>query len=324
MKFVIVCLTISVVTSCVSMSQEPSTTAVDAGNAILQRFVGKWTTKSTPVTADSIAPTAYMGTMEAHMLGNTWLINEYDAVMSGMQFNAIQRLGYDADKKTYFGTWADSFMTYEWKLEGEIDGNRLIVNSKGSDPSKPGKQAHFRDEYEFKSPDLILTTSSIQTADGKWSPFMTGQFRRSAATNKPEQRTEVMPFLMFEGQAEEAMTFYTSLFPDAKIESVQKYGPDEAEKEGSIKMAKFTVAGQRVMCIDSPPIHDITFTPSFSFFVECESEDQLDKLFAKLSKDGKVMMPLDNYGFSQKFGWTSDRFGVSWQLNLAADVAISK
>ena len=71
------------------------------------------------------------------------------------------------------------------------------------------------------------------------------------------------------------------------------------------------------MCFDSPTKHDFTFTPAISIFVECESEAEQDQAFAQMSADGKVFMPLASYGFSKKFGWVSDRFGVSWQLNLA-------
>lgn len=59
-----------------------------------------------------------------------------------------------------------------------------------------------------------------------------------------------------------------------------------------------------------------TFTPSMSIFVDCENEAESNQAFQQLSEGGKVLMPLDNYGFSKKFGWVSDRFGVSWQLNL--------
>jgi len=121
---------------------------------------------------------------------------------------------------------------------------------------------------------------------------------------------------MFIEKAEEAIDFYKTVFPDLEVESVNKYKAGDAQKEGTIKTAVFVIAGQRIMCTDSPDVHDFEFTPSFSFFVECENEDQLKTRFEKLSKDGKVMMPLNNYGFSQKFGWTSDKFGVSWQLNL--------
>ena len=70
------------------------------------------------------------------------------------------------------------------------------------------------------------------------------------------------------------------------------------------------------MCIDSPAKHAFTFTPSHSFFVECESDAEIERLAAALGAEGKVLMPLDNYGFSRRFSWVSDRFGVSWQLNL--------
>lgn len=128
--------------------------------------------------------------------------------------------------------------------------------------------------------------------------------------------TTIRPFLMFEGKAEEAMTLYVSLFPGSRIDSMSKYGPGEAGAEGTVQLASFTLAGQTVMCIDSPAKHAFTFTPSFSFFVDLPSLEDLEKIAAILGKDGAVMMPLDNYGFSQRFTWLSDRFGVSWQLNL--------
>jgi predicted 3-demethylubiquinone-9 3-methyltransferase (glyoxalase superfamily) len=126
----------------------------------------------------------------------------------------------------------------------------------------------------------------------------------------------VTTFLMFEGKAEEAMTFYVSLFRGA-VTRVEKYGPGEPGKEGSVKKADFTLAGHRLACIDSPVRHAFTFTPSVSLFVDCEDEAELDRAFAALSEGGTVMMPPGNYGFSRKFTWVSDRFGVSWQLNLA-------
>jgi predicted 3-demethylubiquinone-9 3-methyltransferase (glyoxalase superfamily) len=121
---------------------------------------------------------------------------------------------------------------------------------------------------------------------------------------------------MFEGVAEEAMNFYVSLFRGSEIQQVERYGPDGPGAEGTVKVARFTLAGQDLMCIDSPAKHAFTFTPSISLFVDCESEAELDELFGRLSAGGGVLMPLGNYGFSTKFGWVNDRFGVSWQLNL--------
>jgi len=109
------------------------------------------------------------------------------------------------------------------------------------------------------------------------------------------------PFLMFQGgEAAEAMAFYASLFPDGKV----------------LDERTFTVAGQSVMCVNSPVKHAFDFTPSISLFIECESEAELRRLAAALGDRGKELMPIANYGFSTLFSWVSDRFGVSWQLNL--------
>jgi len=128
--------------------------------------------------------------------------------------------------------------------------------------------------------------------------------------------TTIRPFLMFEGAAEEAMNLYVSLFPGSRIDSINRYGAGEQGAEGTVQLATFTLAGQTVMCIDSPAKHAFTFTPSFSFFVDLETGEELERLAAILGKDGTIMMPLDNYGFSRRFTWFNDRFGVSWQLNL--------
>ena len=126
----------------------------------------------------------------------------------------------------------------------------------------------------------------------------------------------VIPFLMFDGAAEDAMNFYISLFKGSQISHIDRYGPGEPGKEGSVKTANFILAGQQFMSIDSPAKHDFSFTPSMSLFVNCEDEHELQEAFLQLSSGGSVLMPLDNYGFSKQFGWLNDRFGVSWQLNL--------
>ena len=129
-------------------------------------------------------------------------------------------------------------------------------------------------------------------------------------------KTKVTPFLMFEGKAEEAMLFYVSLLADSRVDNVLRYGKNEAGAEGTVMRADFTLAGQPVICIDSPVKHAFTFTPSMSMFVDCADEQEIGTLFAKLSDHGGVMMPLGDYGFSRKFAWVADRYGVSWQLNL--------
>lgn len=110
------------------------------------------------------------------------------------------------------------------------------------------------------------------------------------------------------------MTLYVSLVPDSSVVAVERYGAEGPGIEGSIKVATFSLGGLRIMCSDSPVHH--AFTPSNSLFVTCASDDELERLAAGLGEGGQFLMPLDNYGFSRRFGWLNDRFGVSWQLNL--------
>ncbi len=127
----------------------------------------------------------------------------------------------------------------------------------------------------------------------------------------------VSTFLMFQdGNAQNAMSLYASVFPGARVEHIERYGPGEPGPEGTVKVARLDLNGHRLMFSDSFVKHAFTFTPSVSLFVDFASADELDAAFAKLSAGGKVYMPVDNYGFSRRFGWCGDRFGVTWQLNL--------
>ncbi len=128
---------------------------------------------------------------------------------------------------------------------------------------------------------------------------------------------KITTFMMFNGQAKDAMNFYISLFPDSLILSITRYGPNQASAEGSVMHAACTLNGQEFMCIDSSIEHDFTFTPAMSLYVNCETEAEIDGLFDALSQDGQILMPLDRYPFSDKFAWVADKYGVSWQLSLA-------
>ena len=126
----------------------------------------------------------------------------------------------------------------------------------------------------------------------------------------------VTTFLMFEGGAEEAMNFYVSLFRGSEMRHVQRYGPGEPGREGTVNRGGFRLGTQEFLCFDSPVSHGFTFTPSMSIFVDCESESEFDHAYKQLSAGGEVLMPVGNYGFSSKFAWLNDRFRVSWQLNV--------
>ncbi|MGX7593983.1 VOC family protein [Planococcus plakortidis] len=118
----------------------------------------------------------------------------------------------------------------------------------------------------------------------------------------------ITTFLLFQGQAEEAMKLYTSIFDNSQIDSVTH------RDDGKVEQASFTLAGTEYMCIDSPIPHEFTFTPAVSLFVQVDDEEQFDRVYNALSEGGKVLMEPGDYGFSRKFGWCNDRFGVSWQV----------
>ncbi len=120
-----------------------------------------------------------------------------------------------------------------------------------------------------------------------------------------------------QGKAEEAIKLYTSLFRRSQVVSVERNGAGENEPEGSVKLARFTINGTELMAMDSALGHQFSFTPSISLYIECDSLREIESVFQSLADGGTELMPLDNYVFSQKFGWLNDKYGVSWQLNLA-------
>ncbi|SHN82030.1 VOC family protein [Desulfitobacterium chlororespirans] len=130
-------------------------------------------------------------------------------------------------------------------------------------------------------------------------------------------KQKITTFLMFQdGNAEEAMNFYISLFDNSKIVNITRYGANEAGQEGTVMHAVFSLNGQEYMCIDSYVKHEFTFTPAISLYVTCDSKEEIDKVFEKLSEGGQILMPLDSYPFSARFGWVNDKYGVSWQLSF--------
>jgi len=127
------------------------------------------------------------------------------------------------------------------------------------------------------------------------------------------------PLLMFVGRAEEAMGFYVSVFPGAEIVEIDRYGSDEPGREGTVKVGSFRISDEILRCIDSPDVHAFTFTPAISFFYDCQDEATFNAVFERLSDQGNVFMPPARYPFAERFAWLSDRFGVSWQLNVTSE-----
>jgi predicted 3-demethylubiquinone-9 3-methyltransferase (glyoxalase superfamily) len=127
---------------------------------------------------------------------------------------------------------------------------------------------------------------------------------------------QVTPFLMFAGNAEEAVRLYVSAFDDGRLESLDRWGHD-SPVAGKVQRAVFSLAGQRFLASDSSVSHDFGFTPALSLFVEVETEAAVDAVVERLGEGGGSLMPVAAYPFSRRFGWITDRFGVSWQVACA-------
>ena len=107
---------------------------------------------------------------------------------------------------------------------------------------------------------------------------------------------KITPFLWFDDKAEEAMNFYTSIFKNSKIGGITR-GPN-----GTVMSAIFQLDGQEFMALNGGP--QFTFSPAISFFVKCETQQEIDALWEKLSEGGE----------KQRCGWLKDKYGVSWQI----------
>ncbi|TDM03591.1 VOC family protein [Macrococcus carouselicus] len=129
---------------------------------------------------------------------------------------------------------------------------------------------------------------------------------------------KIVPFLMFNGRAEEAVDFYTTIFNDSEIAAMNRYGTEGPGAEGTINHSKFTLNGQQFMAIDNANGTDVPFTPAVSLVVNCDSEEEIRHLYDRLKTDGEVLMELMPMPpVARQFAWVADRFGLSWQLNLS-------
>jgi len=113
---------------------------------------------------------------------------------------------------------------------------------------------------------------------------------------------KITPFLWFDGKAEEAANFYVSVFKNSKIVSIMRYGEAGPGAKGSVMSATFQLDGQDFMALNGGPM--FAFSPAISFFVNCQSQEAVDKLWEKLSEGGE----------KQRCGWLKDKYGVSWQI----------
>jgi len=113
---------------------------------------------------------------------------------------------------------------------------------------------------------------------------------------------KITPFLWFNGQAEEAMNFYVSIFKNSKVLHVSRYGDAGPGPKGTVMSATFQLEGQNFYALNGGP--QFTFTPAISLFVNCETQPEVDELWNKLSEGGKA----------ERCGWLKDKYSLSWQI----------
>jgi len=116
------------------------------------------------------------------------------------------------------------------------------------------------------------------------------------------KKQTITPFLWFNGQAEEAAHFYTSVFKNSKMGTVNRYGAEGPGPEGTVMVATFQLDGQEFIALNGGP--QFQFTEAISFVVSCDTQDEVDDLWQKLSEGG----------IQQQCGWLKDKYGLSWQI----------
>ena len=113
---------------------------------------------------------------------------------------------------------------------------------------------------------------------------------------------KIVTFLWFDNQAEEAMNFYTSIFKNSKIKNIARYGEAGPGPKGSVMICTFQIEGQDFMALNGGPV--FSFTPAISLYVNCETQEEVDELWEKLSAGGE----------KSRCGWLKDKYGLSWQI----------
>lgn len=129
---------------------------------------------------------------------------------------------------------------------------------------------------------------------------------------------KIIPHIWLDGQVNELADFYTSVFKNSKIGQTVYYteaGKDmHGHQPGEIVTIDLEIEGMRIVALNGGPLFKPN--PSVSFYVRCQTSEEVDELWSKLSEDGQALMPLGEYPFSKRYGWLSDKFGVSWQIIL--------
>lgn len=163
----------------VAKDNQPEPATAGAEHKFLQRFVGDWECENEAFYEPGKPAVKSKGSMTGRMIGDYWAVVVVRADALGQPYQGQATFGFDSlKKKKYIGTWADSMSAFLWKYEGIADGDKLILNSEGPNPSDPDKMIKARDTWEFKNKDLILLTGEMEGPEGKLMTVMKATCRR--------------------------------------------------------------------------------------------------------------------------------------------------
>lgn len=238
-------------------------------------------------------------------------VNFYVSIFNNSKIGSVSRYG-DAGANAA-GRPKGSVMTMTFQLEGQPF---LALNGGPEFKFTPAVSFFVNCKDEKEIDDLwkkLSKDGSVLMELGKY-PFaekfgwLQDKFGISWQLIISDRAQKIVPFLTFVGdqfgKAEEAINFYTSLFPNSASERIERYAKGEPDKEGAIKHAVFSLNRQNFMTMESSRSHQFTFTHAISFIVYCESQKEVDYFSDKLSQNGE----------QEPCGWVRDRFGVSWQV----------
>jgi len=229
------------------------------------------------------------------MEGGFFLIQHFDLTYDGERHTGIEYTGYDEDTRTLRSHLMESNggnFTYTYEIEG--DTFWYWFGDKGSD--------NFSRGIFSKDGDTIMGRWQWPEGDDKTGDYEYMTTRIKEPSSREIYMQKIIPFLWFDNKAEEVMNFYTSIFKNSKVLSIMRYGEAGPGLKGTVMSSTFQLEGQEFIALNGGP--QFTFSPAISFFVNCETQDEVDELWDKLSEGGEEQGP----------GWVKDKYGLSWQI----------
>lgn len=144
---------------------------------------------------------------------------------------------------------------------------------------------------------------------------------RPLETVREIEKQFIVPFLWFDNNAEEAANFYTSVFRNSRVKTINRYSEEGAKSsglpKGSVMTVSFQIEGLDITGMNGGPAFNIN--PAISFMVNCKTREKIDDLWSRLSDGGHIMMEIGQYPYAERYGWVQDKYGVSWQLIMSPE-----